>query len=145
MIEKTWNKAFLTNDNIAFLIKDLGELIRPNKDKYKMIVGIPRGGMIIAVWLSHQLNIQLIDGFNSLYDWYCDIHNPERILIVDDIVDTGKTLQELKDNGIICDTAALHYKPRSIIKPTYFSKEVENDLWVSYPWERDDEVPNREV
>jgi len=62
------------------------------------------------------------------------------ILVVDDLVDTGKTIK-----GLLQDTAVIFYKPRSIVKPTFYVTEVPNDEWIVFPWEHLDEMPNRDL
>lgn len=121
------------NINIIRFEKDLLTLssqIAPYKEKYKYIFGIPRGGLIVAVWLSHQLQIPYTS--NLFID-------PE-ILVVDDIADTGKTLFDL---GQSWDTATLYYKIRSSVKPTYYAQETSN--WIVFPYERIDEPVNRSL
>jgi hypoxanthine phosphoribosyltransferase len=65
-----------------------------------------------------------------------------KILIVDDIADTGiclkETVKAIKKTDPDADdfsTATLHYKPKSIVKPTFYAEEIDNDLWINYPWE----------
>lgn len=136
MTAQNWKKIILSNAQFDECISKLVELIRPNKDKYNFIYGIPRGGLIVGVWLSHQLGIDYVT------DADLEVLGPkDKILIVDDIADTGITLE--KYDWLVSDTATLHYKPRSIRKPTYYAQET-ND-WIVYPWERLDEEPNREV
>lgn len=61
------------------------------------------------------------------------------ILIVDDLVDSGKTMlfiKKLLENALPESTikvAVLYYKPTSKIKPDYFVEETED--WVVFPWE----------
>ena len=77
----------------------------------------------MAVKLSHLLNLDLITDEK-------DITN--RTLIVDDISDTGRTLERysLMMKGAI---ATLHYKPTSKVRPDYFYSETLD--WIIYPWE----------
>ena len=131
-----WTKIILTNDQFANSIMKLVELIRPHKDKYKFVYGIPRGGLIVAVWIAHQLEIEFIS------DVDLERLGPNsQILIADDIADTGVTLENYK--YLSSDMATVYYKPRSIIKPIYYA-EITND-WIVFPYEKTDEVPNREV
>lgn len=130
-----WKKVFITPQKFHDDILKLAELIRPNKDKYKYLYGIPRGGCIVAIWLSHQLGIEYVT------DVDLEVLGPNsKILIVDDIADTGITLEKFDDLG---DTATLHYKPRSSVKPTYYVEETSD--WIVYPYEKAEEEPNREV
>jgi hypoxanthine phosphoribosyltransferase len=103
----------------------------------------PRGGWPIAVHLSHHLNLQLIEVIDLNYppDYFGVNDN---LLVVDDVVDTGRTFNDLKEmlDNIIEDLptfqyklASIHYKPRTIIKPEIFMQEVPNDTWIVYPWE----------
>jgi hypoxanthine phosphoribosyltransferase len=86
-------------------------------------MGLPRGGLIPAVMLSHKLNLPLV---------YFPLENT---LIVDDICDTGKTFERINANYFAC----LHYKPHtSSFKPTIWAKSHEGNEWVIYPWERND-------
>ena len=67
--------------DIAFYLKDTG------KD-FVGVFGIPRGGVILAVMLSHKLDIPYITEFWRVGDG--------DIVVIDDIADTGKTLQWYK-------------------------------------------------
>ena len=121
--------------------------------KYENIYAIPRGGLIIGVYLSHYLKLDILDkhDFAVRYNVYLKAkyfktNNKETIndiLIVDDLTDTGKTLDPLIKNGF--DVATIHYKPRSIVKPTYYVEECPNDRWMVYPFEKPDEEPNRNI
>ena len=69
----------------------MSEFVKDYKEKgYKVdaVYGPPRGGLPIAVTLSHRLNIPLIKD-------YWETEKLDRVLIVDDIADTGKTLEPL--------------------------------------------------
>ncbi len=98
--------------------KILADKIRSAKKQYRGIYGIPRGGLCVAVRLSHLLKLPLKDS------------KGDSILIVDDNADTGKALARFKGY----DTATLYLKPWSKIKPTYHSFETEK--WIVFPWER---------
>jgi hypoxanthine phosphoribosyltransferase len=103
------------------------------------VYGPKRGGLPIAVHMSHHLDLKYLDK-GLLHELNKD--ELERVLFVDDIADTGKTL---KDIGIWLGfkpiTAVLFVKDRSVITPDYWV-ETCND-WVTFPWEKFDEKPNR--
>ena len=64
----------------------------------------------------------------------------KRILAVDDVADSGKTLKgvtkELMDRGAASvETLTLFYKLQSVIVPEWYVHEVENHQWINFPWE----------
>ena len=89
-------------------------------ENFKNIYGIPRGGLIVAVMLSHILDIPVITDEQNI---------TEETLIVDDIADTGKTLSKYKDLKI----ATIYYHKNSIIQPDFWRYIKSN--WVVFPWE----------
>ena len=59
----------------------------------------------------------------------------KRVLIVDDIVDTGKTAERvmgLYPNGKLL---TIFKKPEPSIKPDYWLILIEEEEWVIFPWE----------
>lgn len=130
MIEQ-WGKKLYGAEEIDTMIKHLCCLIP--REKYRAILGIARGGLIPAIYLSHLLDLPLLFQLPEKGD-------TNDILVVDDLVDTGKTIK-----GLLQDTAVIFYKPRSIVKPTFYVTEVPNDEWIVFPWEHLDEMPNRDL
>tara|TARA_B100000768_G_C11039304_1_gene273508 strand:- start:200 stop:571 length:372 start_codon:yes stop_codon:yes gene_type:complete len=90
----------------------------PNIDS---VMGLPRGGLVPAVMISHELGLPLVflAGKNTL--------------VIDDINDTGHTLD--KAPGVY--HAVLHHKSTSKFTPNFYAKEVGAE-WLVYPWERED-------
>lgn len=126
-----WKKWRIPVDKYESMIFQLIDKLP--KGKYHYVYGIPRGGLIIATYLSYQMDLGLIlsNGLKGL--------KPSRVLVVDDVADTGQTLHQYH---MIYDTATLFYKIRSIVKPTYYACKAGD--WIVFPYERDDELPNRE-
>ncbi len=61
-----------------------------------------------------------------------------RVLVVDDVADTGHSLAAVRDllsgeGAAELKVATLHYKPWSIFRPDFYVEEVRE--WVVYPWE----------
>lgn len=92
------------------------------KNSLRGIYGIPRGGLVAAVMLSHKLNIPIFDS-----------PRVRPILIVDDIADTGGTLTPFKDTNDVY-IATLFYHVQSITIPNYWAF-TKSDRWQVYPWE----------
>ena len=115
------DRVYLTWTDIEELVDSIcGRIITeiPNIDS---IHGLPRGGLIPAVLISHRLDIPFATTVGK------------HTLVVDDICDTGYTFQNAP--GVY--TAALHYKRTAKFRPTIYAKEVGDD-WIVYPWERED-------
>ena len=94
------------------------------------VYGLPRGGLPIAVSLSHRLNLPLLMNY---YDR--KIVTDKQILVVDDIADTGHTLRNFKnEHNVIC---TFHYHEQSIVEPDFYCEE-KGDKWIVYPWEERD-------
>ena len=129
--------------------KDLNTLVKQiqrKKVKYDFVLGVERGGLIPAVHLSHRLGIplktlswssQLKDG--SMLTWF--ILRNKKILLVDDIVDSGKTFLEIFGKYWDMDTAVLIYNNinESKIKPDYYGRminRIDTPEWFDFWWEK---------
>ena len=88
--------------------------------EFSGIYGVPRGGLCLAVALSHKLKINLIS--KPIKD----------SLIVDDVYETGITLNTFKDIE-----GAMFFVLFSKIKPTWWNTvhiSPKNE-WIVFPWE----------
>ena len=122
----TDNKIFLSWDDVNILVNNLCDKIRHDQPNIDSVHGIPRGGLIPAVLISHKLGLP-----------YVNVISPNT-LVVDDICDSGVTLE--KAPGVW--TAVLHYKPHtSCFQPNIWSEIHEGDEWIIYPWETKDSKP----
>tara|TARA_R110000803_G_scaffold1785_2_gene5814 strand:+ start:619 stop:1053 length:435 start_codon:yes stop_codon:yes gene_type:complete len=135
MIKQIGNKSFLNWDDVEVLVKKLCDKITRSNLDIKDIWGLPRGGLIPAVMVSHKLGIPMTKGTIT----------PDT-LIIDDICDSGvtlanfyKTYQDEFAFPFDLKTAVLHYKPQtSVFEPTLFANQWSSNNWIIYPWERDD-------
>ena len=107
----TWNEFDKSVDQIANKCKFLD---------FPGVYGIPRGGLCLAVALSHKLRINLISE---------PIKNS---LIVDDIYETGVTLNPFKNIE-----GATFFVLFSKITPTWWNSvhTSEKSDWIVFPWE----------
>ena len=96
-------------------------------DKFDAIWGVPRGGLVLAVALSHRLDKPIISDIDQL----SIPANHGRFLVVDEICDTGKTLSCFKN----LLTATIHYNPASSFRPTIWVHTKSGHDWIVYPWE----------
>jgi len=120
--------------------------------KPDMIVGLSRGGLVPARILSdimevHDIGILGVAFYKGIgktgdapiitQELTMDVKG-KRILIVDDVADTGKSLVVAKDyllkkGAREIKVATLHFKPESEFKPDYYAETTTS--WVVYPWE----------
>lgn len=114
----TWNDV----DNLVWLI---AERLKPHKKQIKKVYGIPRGGLIVAVILSHKLGLKLVTNKSEI---------TEDTLVVDDISDSGETLKDYTDDGKFL-SATLFTLKDSKFKPTVTGDEKSSSCWIYYPWE----------
>ena len=96
-------------------------------DEFDSIWGVPRGGLVLAVALSHRLDKPLVSDIDQLVV----PKNKERFLVVDEICDTGKTLKPFSN----LLTATIHYNPKSCFRPTIWVHSKSEGDWIVYPWE----------
>ena len=129
-MEQNFNKHFLEWRDIEEAVEKLATNIINSKIEIAAVGGLPRGGLIPAVMLSHKLTIPFVSQANA----GGILGN---ILIVDDICDTGKTLKRFKYESNIY-IVTLHYKTSAIIEPNFWWKLAGENEWIVYPWEQKD-------
>jgi hypoxanthine phosphoribosyltransferase len=135
--------------------KDVASLIKKIPERPTAIIGIARGGIVIARLLSDLLDVQKIRFFGlksygsvgkrknkiEIYQPLKENLKKDDVLLVDDIADTGKSLEVCKQLILSLrprdlKTATLYLKPWSNFKPDYFVKTF--DGWVIFPWEKNE-------
>jgi xanthine phosphoribosyltransferase len=114
-------------------------------DKFDAMVAITRGGLVPAAILAWEMDIRLIDticisSYHDKKQGKAEIlknlaDTGQRILVVDDLVDTGATavlVREMLPNAHI---AAVYAKPEGRDLIDTFVTEVSQDTWIVFPWE----------
>ena len=127
-------------------------------DKFdpKVIVGLSRGGLTPGVMLSHWFKKPFKPVKSSLRDFpewedYLPKPTDERVLIVDDICDSGVTFQKMQswikgprknsplDLPVDVRFASLWGNNECDFEPTYYVNEIakdSTDTWIHFPWEQ---------
>lgn len=100
--------------------------LRPLLGRFDAIYGVPRGGLVLAVYLSYRLGKPLI-------------LEPERIarrtLIVDDIADSGETLRAILKRRKAFQVMTLYRTAGSELRPDFSCRIKKKDDWIIFPWE----------
>lgn len=127
-------KRYVTYKEYGDLLNILITKIKNSKlaKQIKCVYGIPRGGLGIALHLSHSLKVPLEN----------NIPTTTFALIVDDVSDKGKTLKQVVSKYSRISkgphyTATLFYKKHSSFRPDFFAKETGRN-WIVFPWELKD-------
>ena len=132
--------------------RDVNTLCRTiSLDKFdpQVIVGISRGGLTPGVMMSHWMQKPFKPIKTSLRDFpewedYLPKKTDERVLIVDDICDSGETFQKISDfiteRGVDVEVrfASLWWNNECNFEPHYYVQECAKDsegIWIHFPWE----------
>jgi len=122
-------KKFYNWEWVDQQINSIGEKLE-GLDKPQFITGVPRGGLIPAVLMSHRFDIPYI-GLEAAKTLPGDLK--KKVLVVDDIADSGNTLEQIKRHNFITATLARRYN--SSYSPQCVGVEIKDDHWLVFPWE----------
>jgi len=146
-----------TWSEIYEMLLHLSQKIRANGFKADLIIGITRGGLVPARILSDLIETQSFS--NIQIEYYQGINQTKkepilkqcltirltdkRILLVDDISDSGRSLQIAKKHlqqmgAKEIKIATLYAKAASITKPDYCEKLT--NKWIVFPWDAKETV-----
>ena len=138
--------------------RDVNSLCREiTLDKFdpQVIVGLSRGGLTPGVMMSHWLQKPFKPVKAALRDFpewedYLPRKTDERVLIVDDICDSGETFYKIKDHikgprlnsplelPVEVRFASLWWNNECNFEPHYYAQECAKDsenIWIHFPWE----------
>ena len=125
-----------------------------DKGKWGAIVCVTRGGLVPAAIVARELNIRVVEsvamksydhqnqsGIRVLKAISQEILDKAKaggkILIVDDLVDTGATARAVRDMLPGAHFATVYAKPKGREMVDTFITEVSQDTWIFFPWDLD--------
>lgn len=146
------DREVLTWTRFGEATRSLAEAIAADGYRPDVVIAIARGGLTVAGALAYALgvkncgtmNVEFYTGIDERLDVPVVIPpaldvlevTGLQVLIVDDVADTGHTLelvrQELAQHVAEARTAVLYRKPRSISDPSY--AWMVTDRWIDFPW-----------
>ena len=150
-------KQYLNWDQIETMV---AALAARSHGHYDAMLAVTRGGLVPAGMLAYHLGIRNI--LVAAVHFYSGVArraqqptflqfpadpllSGRRILIVDDIWDSGKTIAAVKERVLAAGgtpvTAILHYKPAASLiddAPDFYVETTR--AWIVYPWETPDEA-----
>ena len=116
---------------------------------WRAVVGITRGGLVPAMIVARELDIRTVDtisikSYNHQNQGAAQvIKSPQAelmgdgsgILIVDDLVDSGKTLEVVRKLYPRAHFATVYAKPSGKPQVDSYITEVSQDTWIFFPWD----------
>lgn len=123
------------------------------------IIAIARGGMTLGHFLAEALEMRDLYAINSIHYEETqkldtinvfnipDLSKVTRVLVVDDIIDSGETMIEIKRillekyPHIELKVAAAFYKPKALLHPDFAAREAMQ--WVEFFWDFEIDKPSR--
>ncbi len=114
-------------------------------DQWTGVIAITRGGLVPAAIIARELNIRLVDTICiKTYD-YREQGDSEIIkhtdtdgtgmLLIDDLVDTGKTARAVKRLVPKARFVTVYAKPEGRAEVDDCIKVVPQDTWINFPWD----------
>lgn len=159
-------QLIFTDEQVNSFLQEILRQMWQDNFKPDLIVGLSRGGVVPAIKLSHyldctmhSLSIRMSDGIDNASNAVLAKYalQGKRILIIDDISDTGNTLNWLRDDWAkaIDDSpeqsdqlifhktikfATLVENSSSVFDVNYSGMKINKhetpDLWCVFPWEK---------
>lgn len=115
---------------------------------WSAVVAITRGGMVPACIVARELNIRIVDTIAiKSYDHQsqmapvvlkpadAQIGDGAGVLVIDDLVDTGRTLEVVRALYPAAHFATVYAKPKGKPLVQTYVTEVSQDTWIFFPWD----------
>ncbi len=145
MFPVSWDQFHRDSRALAWRLNDAGP--------FEAIVAITRGGLVAAAVVARELGVRVIDtvgvaSYNHQDQGAIKILKTvspdilkigggtgKGILIVDDLVDTGKTARVVRDLMPAAHFATVYAKPMGRPLVDSYITEVSQDTWIFFPWD----------
>jgi xanthine phosphoribosyltransferase len=134
----------LSWEEIHAVSRDLARQLR-GKGPFTGIIAIARGGLVPAAIIATELGIRTVDTVCIAGYDEATMHELEVLkrvpgdgtgwLVIDDLVDTGRTAQAVRDMLPGGHYATLYAKPSGRPMVQTHVADVDQDTWLVFPWE----------
>ena len=146
----SWDQLHRDARALAWRLQGRG----PDGGNFRAVVAITRGGMAPAMIVARELDIRTVDTI-SVKSYHSGggkedqrreaqvikapdatlMGDGEGILIVDDLVDSGKTLELVRKLYPKAHFACVYAKPEGEKQTDTFITGVSQDTWIFFPWD----------
>jgi len=133
----SWDQLHRDAKALAWRLADLGP--------WDSVVAITRGGLVPAAIIARELEIRLIDtvcvsSYEHQSQSGIDIIKPANVsgkgvVIIDDLVDTGRTAKVVREMLPDAHFATVYAKPEGRPMVDSYITEVSQDTWIFFPWD----------
>ena len=141
----SWDQIHRDSRALAWRLDGKG----PDDGAWRAIVAITRGGMAPAMIIARELDVRTVDTISiKSYDKQNQsaakvLKFPDAemmgdgtgILIIDDLVDSGKTLEVVRGLYPNAHFATVYAKPKGEPQVDTFITGVSQDTWIFFPWD----------
>ncbi|MFC4214199.1 xanthine phosphoribosyltransferase [Pseudophaeobacter arcticus] len=146
----SWDQIHRDSRALAWRLDGQG----PENGAWRAVVAITRGGMAPAMIIARELDIRTVDTI-SVKSYHSGggkadqrreaevlkrpdpalMGDGDGILIIDDLVDSGKTLELVRALYPKAHVATVYAKPKGRPMVDTFITEVSQDTWIFFPWD----------
>jgi hypoxanthine phosphoribosyltransferase len=148
----------LTWDNVDFLLDCLSDELKRKSTKYDTIIALGRGGLIPAATLSYKLGILNLHNLGIstredqgkyketiVYQKPNKISKDSKILVIDDINDSGRTFTAVKsillseydiDDTNVLYVSLVQREGTEFFKNTISGNILHTSRWLVFPWDK---------
>jgi xanthine phosphoribosyltransferase len=144
-------KEYYSYSNFVKDAKKLSQIAQ--KEQFDTLLAVARGGLTLAHFMGIAMDCRQVFAINSIHyqddkklDYIKlfnvpDLKDAKRVLIVDDIVDSGDTIEAIlqllksKYPTVLFKVGTIYYKKSAKLKPDFAIKEATK--WIEFFWEVD--------
>lgn len=141
----SWDQIHRDSRALAWRLDGHG----PDNGAWRAVVAVTRGGMAPAMVVARELDIRTVDTIcvksydNQTQSEALVLKHPDAalmgdgtgILIVDDLVDSGKTMELIRRSYPQAHFATVYAKPKGRDQVDTYITEVSQDTWIFFPWD----------
>ena len=140
---------FYSYDEFKIDVNTLAKELKPYRPD--VILAVARGGMTIGHFLAEALDMRDLYAINSIHyeetrkldtiDIFNmpDLSKAKKVVIVDDIIDSGETMIEIKKvllkayPNLELKVASIYYKEKALLRPDFAAREATE--WIEFFWD----------
>ena len=145
-------REVLTYEEFGTAVRELAQQVVDSGYEPDLVLAIARGGLGLAMGLGYALDVKNLSAVNV--EFYTGVDErlelpvmlpptPKavdlsglKVLIVDDVADTGHTLEHVRDycadHVAEARIAVVYEKPHTLVHADYVWRHT--DLWIDFPW-----------